>query len=145
MLRLNVKTGPAWLDLGFGVRLFVAPITSAMIATAAKRLDLAELPGDADPEVRFIEFAKAIAQVAVIEWDGVGDTEGNPIEPTDDAVAALMDLHQLNLAFREQYVAKGFLLVTEKKGSAPLPNGTSEGAQTTAEPVSEPAPSALHS
>lgn len=140
MLRLNLNTCPAWLDLHPGVRVRVLPITSALITEAVRDERLRALAADTDPEVRFVHFATAMAKVAIIGWEGVGDADGQPIEPSPEAIGALMDLHQINLAFRASYVAQGFLLADEKKGFAPLPSGTSEGAPDIAPDATASAP-----
>lgn len=140
MLRLNLNTSPAWIDLWPGVRVKVLPITSALIAEAVR--SLTGLAPEAGPEVRFVHFTTAVARLAIVEWEGIGDIEGAPIDPTPEGISALMDIHQLNQAFRDLYVSKGFLLSAEKNVLSPLPNGTSVGAGNIADPVMESAPSA---
>ncbi len=142
MLRLNLNTRPAWLDLFPGIRVKVRPITSALITEAARDPEMKGLPVDTDPELRFVHFAKAVAKLAILEWEGVGGEDGQVIDPTPEAISALLDMHQINQAFRVAYVSLGFLLADEKKGSAPLPNGTSVRAPDTAADATASAPSA---
>lgn len=140
MLRLNLNARPAWLDLFPGVRVKVRPITSALITEAVRDADMQNLPADIDPDLRMVHFAKAMARVAILEWEGVADADGQALAPSADAIGALMDLHQINMAFRAAYVARGFLLAEEKKDFASLPNGTSAGAPDTAPAATEPVP-----
>jgi hypothetical protein len=71
----------------------------------------------------------------VIDWDGVGDTEGNALLVTPEGIDALLSLWPIFEAFNLHYVSRGMLLDAEKNGSAPSPTGTSAGATVTARPV----------
>jgi hypothetical protein len=142
MLRLNLDTKPAWIDLGFDVEVEVVPITSAIIAAGMAAPEVRGLPPETDTEVRFSAMVKAVAQVAIIGWRGVGDADGKEVEPTPERIGGLMDLFQLNKAFAAAYVARGFVVAEEKKGSAPLPNGTSAGAPDIVPAATGSAPSA---
>lgn len=135
MIRLNLNAGPAWLELLPELRVQVAPITGVIMAMAGKDAELAALPPDPDPDVRFMVFTKAVARIAIFGWDGVGDHDGNPVDPTPAAIGALMDLLQVNRAFGALYVSRGFVIASEKKDSAPSPNGTSAVAPDTADPA----------
>lgn len=142
MLRLNLDTKPAWIDLGFDVEVEVVPITSAIIAAGMASPDVRGLAAETDSDVRFAAMVRAVAQAAIIGWRGVGDADGAPVEPTAERIGALMDLFQLNKAFGAAYLAKGFLVAEEKKGLAPLPNGTSAGAPDIVPAATGSAPSA---
>ena len=37
-------------------------------------------------------FAKALARRAVLAWEGVGDADGKPIDPSPEAIDALLDI-----------------------------------------------------
>ena len=89
-----------------------------------------------------LAFAKALARVAILDWEGVGDANSQPIDPSPEAIDALLDLWPLFEAFQTGYVAKGLLLEQEKNASAPLPNGSSAGAMGTATSVTESAKTA---
>jgi len=132
MIRLNLSPEPAWLDLGGGVRLRLAPLTSALIGAARSDAQVASLPEDAPADQVAVALAKAIGALAILEWEGVGNAEGYPVPPTPEAVAALLDLFPLFQRFQTDYVAKGLILADEGNASAPLPNGTSAGAKATA-------------
>ena len=136
MLRLNLVSEPEWLDLGHGVQVRILPCTSGVMA-AARGTDAVEaLVATAASEAELaLVLAKAMAAIAILDWEGVGDVDGKPIPVTPEAAAALMDLWPLFEAFQARYVARGLLLDHEKNVSAPSPNGTSAGATATAKPA----------
>jgi pimeloyl-ACP methyl ester carboxylesterase len=136
MLRLNLSSGPEWLDLGHGVRVQVTPCTSAIMA-AARGNDAVEAlvaAGASETELA-LGLAKAMAGIAILDWEGVGDADGSAIPVSPETAAALMDVWPLFEAFQARYVAKGLLLDAEKNAFAPSPSGTSVGATATARPV----------
>ena len=135
MLRLDLTTEPRWLDLDHGVRLRVAPLTTALMVAARSDTAVEALPATATDEERALVFAKAIAQRAITEWEGVGDADGNPAPVTPAGIDALLEVWPIFEAFQATYVSKGLLLDAEKKASAPSPTGTSAGATATAGPV----------
>ena len=67
---------------------------------------------------------------------------GNPIDPSPEAIDALLDVWPIFEAFQLTYVSKGLLLEQEKNVSAPSPNGPSAGASDTATPARKRAPTA---
>jgi len=71
----------------------------------------------------------------VLAWEGIGDADSNPIDPSPDAIDALLDIWPIFEAFQLTYVSKGLLLEQEKNFSAPLPSGPSAGATDTAKPA----------
>ena len=139
MLRLDLTSEPRWLDLGHGVRLRVAPLTTALMVAARADLAVAALPETASPEALALAMAKALARRAVLDWEGVGDAAGDPLPVTPAGIDALLDVWPVFEAFQTGYVAKGLVLEQEKNASAPSPNGPSAGATPTARPVRKPA------
>ena len=135
MLRLDLTSEPRWLDLGHGVRLRTAPLTTALMVAARSDPTVEALPGTASDEERALVFAKAIARRAVNGWEGVGDAEGSPVPVTPEGVDALLEVWPIFEAFQATYVAQGLLLDSEKIASAPSPTGTSAGATATARPA----------
>lgn len=142
MIRLNLSREPSWLDLGHGVRVRVAPLTTALMAAARSDAMVAALPEGASNEIIAVTMAKALARLVVLEWEGVGDAEGDPAPVTPEGIDALLDILPIFEAFQLRYVSKGLLLEAEKNGSAPSPNGTSAGATSIADPVAAPAANA---
>ena len=145
MIRLDLSNEPAWLDLGHGVRLYLQPLTTAMMVASRNDPAVATLPEDATDEASALVFAKALARNAVLDWEGVGDADGNTIPVSPEGIDALLDVWQLFEAFQAKYVAKGLVLDVEKNASAPLPSGSSAGAMDIAEPVKASAQTARKS
>ena len=135
MLKLDLSNEPAWLDLGHGVRVKLRPLTTALMVAARGDPAVQALGEDASDEESALAFARALARVAVLDWEGVGDAEGNVIPISPEALDALLDLWPLFEAFQTGYVAKGLLLEQEKNASSPSPTGSSVGATDTATPV----------
>jgi len=106
---------------------------------------VATLPEDATDEASALVFAKALARNAVLDWEGVGDADGNTIPVSPEGIDALLDVWPLFEAFQAKYVAKGLVLDVEKNASAPLPSGSSAGAMDIAEPVKASAQTARKS
>ena len=93
------------------------------------------MPDEASDEERAVAFAKALARRAVLAWEGIGDADGNPSEPSPEAIDALLDIWPIFEAFQLTYVSKGLLLEQEKNASALSPTGPSVGATDTATPA----------
>ncbi len=135
MLKLDLSNEPAWLDLGHRVRVKLRPLTTALMVAARNDPAVQALGEDAGDEESALAFARALARVAILDWEGVGDAEGNVIPISPEAIDALLDLWPLFEAFQTGYVAKGLLLEQEKNASAPFPTGSSAGAKDTARPA----------
>ena len=144
MIRLNLTATPEWLALAPGLRLLVGPLTTALMVSARADLAVETLPEGATQEEMALAMAKSVARRAVLDWEGVGDAEGNVIDPSPEAIDALLDIWPIFEAFQLAYVSKGLLLEQEKNVSAPSPNGSSVGATATARPVRKPAKTARH-
>ena len=145
MQRLALSPESEWVDLGRGVRVCVRPITTALIYAARKDPALADLPAGTDQEQIALVMGQSIARLSIVEWDGVGNEDGEVIDPTPETISALMDIWPLCQSFMRQCVDPVFTAETEKKGSAPSPSGSSAGAPLTATPAGNPAPTAHES
>ena len=135
MIRLNLTAAPAWLTLAPGLRLHVAPLTTALMVSARADPAIEALPDTATQEELALTMAKAVARRAVLDWKGVGDDLGNVLPVSPEGIDALLEIWPVFEAFQTQYVAKGLILDAEKNVSAPLPNGPSAGAIATARPA----------
>lgn len=144
MLRLNLSREPDWLDLSPGLRLLLAPMSTALMMAARADPTVQDLPEDASNDARGMVFARALARRALLDWEGVGDAEGEPLPVTPEGVDALLDIFPIFDAFQTKYVGKGLMLDAEGNVSAPLPTGTSAGAIATAPPATVSAPTARH-
>jgi hypothetical protein len=132
MLTLDLTNAPYWCELVPGVRLKLRPLTTALMVAARSDPAIADLPKEARTEEAALAMAKALARSAILDWDGIGDAEGNAIAVSPDAIDALLDIWPIFEAFQSLYVAKGLLLDAEKNASSPLPSGSSVGAKATA-------------
>jgi hypothetical protein len=135
MIRLNLTATPEWLELGPGLRLLVGPLTTALMVSSRADPAVEALPEGATQEELALAMAKAVARRAVLDWEGVGDENGNLVAVTPDGIDALLDIWPVFEAFQTQYVARGLLLDAEKNASAPSPSGPSAGATATAKPA----------
>ena len=135
MITLDLTNAPRWLDLLPGVRLKLRPLTTALMVSARADPAVEALPPEATTEELALAMAKAVARRAVLDWEGVGDAEGNPLPVTPEGINALLEVWPIFEAFQLCYVAKGLVLEQEKKASAPSPSGTSAGATATARPA----------
>ena len=120
MLRLNLTSQPYWLELGHGVRLFVEPLTTAVmlaarsdpvIMAAAQGGDVEDSPSN-DDLARIV--AKAVARIVVKDWDGVGDEDGKALPVTAAGIDALLELWPVFEAFQTRYIAGALILDAEK-------------------------------
>ena len=113
MIRLDLKREPYWLDLGNGVRVNVRPATTALVM-AARVTALKAADEVTDAGTRSATLIKKLAELSILEWEGVGDSEDKPAEVSPDAVSALMDLWPIADAFERLYLAPTFVLEQEK-------------------------------
>ena len=132
MIRLRLSPDPQWFELGHGVRLQLLPLTTALMVATRSDPAVQALDADASNDSRAAVFAAALARRAVMDWEGVGDADGNVLKICPDGIDALLSLWPIFEAFNLHYVSPGMLLDAEKNGSAPLPTGTSVGATATA-------------
>lgn len=132
MLRLEVMDAPSWIELAPGVEVQVSPLSAVIVARA--KADAAPEGRDGPPEVVVAALTERVAHLAILDWRGVGDADGDPLEVSPAAVSALMAISTVSQAFFTKYVSRAFRVIEEKKGFAPLPNGTSAGAQADTAP-----------
>lgn len=139
MLQLDLANAPRWLELLPGVRLKLRPLTTALMVAARTDPTVEALPPEATTEELALAMAKAVARLAILEWEGVGDAEGNPVAVSPEGIDALLEVWPAFEAFQAGYVAKGLLLEQEKNASSPSPTGPTAGAKATARPARKPA------
>jgi hypothetical protein len=135
MIRLNLTAAPQWLTLAPGLRLKLAPLTTALMVSARADPAVEAMSGAASNEDLALAVAKAVARRAVLDWEGVGDDAGNAVAVTPEGIDALLEIWPVFEAFQTQYIARGLILAAEKNVSAPLPNGPSAGASGIAPPA----------
>ena len=135
MLTLDLTNAPQWCDLIPGVRVRLRPLTTALMVAARGDPAIADLPEGAATEEAALAMAKALARRAIIGWEGIGDADGTPIDPSRDAIDALLDIWPVFEAFQTRCLAPHLMLDAKKNASSPLPSGTSAGATPTARPA----------
>ena len=133
MLRLNLTRDPYWLDLGLSVRVRVEPLTTALMVAARSDPEVRGLSEDTGDDEIAVIFGKVLAERAILDWEGVGDADGNPTPVTPEGIAALLDIWPIFEKFQMGYVAKGLELEQEKNASAPSPSGSTAGAKAIAQ------------
>jgi hypothetical protein len=139
MIRLNLTATPEWLDLAPGLRLLVAPLTTALMVSARADPAIEATPEGVTQEELALAMSKAVARRAVLDWEGVGDDAGNIVPVSPEGIDALLEIWPVFEAFQTQYVARGLILDAEKNVSALSPTGPSAGAIGTAPPARAPA------
>ena len=118
MIRLDLKREPHWLDLCHGVRLHVRPCTTALMMAARAEVQKTSAAASTASEMaalRSAELLKALARLAVLDWEGVGDANGNAAPLAPEGLDALMDLWPIASAFESTYLGPALLLDAEKK------------------------------
>ncbi|MDM7462463.1 MAG: hypothetical protein P3W95_002230 [Tepidimonas taiwanensis] len=139
MLTLDLTNAPRWLDLLPGVRLKLRPLTTALMVSARADPAVEALPPEAMTEELALAMAKAVARRAVLDWEGVGDAEGNPVGVSPEGIDALLEIWPAFEAFQAAFVATGRLRDRQKNASAPSPSGPTAGAKATVRPARKPA------
>ena len=135
MIRLNPHREPAWFDLLPGVRVKVAPVTSALMLAARKDAAVREAVLTSNDGEIEVAIGKALAQVAILEWEGVVDADDKPAPVTPENVGLLLDVWEVWIAWSAKVLFTFVAMSAEKNVSAPLPSGSSAGAGNTAGPV----------
>lgn len=159
MLKLSSNSAePFWLDVLFKTvkdetgklipgdaiqRTLVRPIEMSMVlaarAVASEAKQAAEEAGKGLHEAMgaFQEaFNVSLLQQAIVKWEGVGDENGEPIEPTPEHVKNYLSIWQVFDRINEAYIAPAMLKLNldgdEKNASSGSPSGTSVAAPATA-------------
>ena len=104
MLTLDLKNTPHWHDLAPGVRVQLHPLTTALMVATRADPEVEAVPDEATDETRAMAFAKALARRAVLAWEGIGNANGVPIDPSPEAIDALLDIWPIFESFQLTYV-----------------------------------------
>ncbi|MCP5364112.1 MAG: hypothetical protein H6905_02570 [Hyphomicrobiales bacterium] len=117
MITLNMASEPHWLDLGHGVRVHVKPCTTAVMMAARAEVQRNTVADLSEPEaagLRAAELIKTLGKLAILDWEGVGGVEGEPLAITPNGIDALLDLWPMADAFERFYLGPVLLLDDEK-------------------------------
>lgn len=142
MLKLNLKTEPFWISLPGKIKVKVTPISTAIMSAAQSnaRIDfmaLEEQQGAIDSGLRGgineSMLIKAMARLAIVEWDGVYLADGETVAPVKrETIDQLMDIWLVAQDFFKEYVTQLRLVEFEGNDLAPAANGTSVAVAHTA-------------
>ncbi|MDQ1078009.1 hypothetical protein [Pseudoroseomonas cervicalis] len=159
MFRLTLSTAPRWLELSHGIRVEVRPLTTAIVEAAAaealKRVaaiqveaQAAEKAGQPLDSTAFNganssaldgmwnqHRAEALARYGIIRWEGLAGDDGGPLPVSPAAIEAFAAHPVLAKEFIKLYAQPVNEVVEEGNGSAPSSDGSTEGAESTAEAV----------
>ncbi|MFH1157604.1 MAG: hypothetical protein V1721_01775 [Pseudomonadota bacterium] len=113
MITLNLKREPYWINLLDGVSLYVRPATTALIMAARAATLKENIENDIE---RASALIRHLGRLAILEWKGIGDPDGNPAPVTPETVGALLDLWPVSEAFERLYLTPALLLEQEKNG-----------------------------
>jgi hypothetical protein len=169
MIDLSQRSEPYELELPYGLRVTVRPLTTAGMAaaqaTARRAVDVIErqarerieagLPLDGLPDLSAEgerdgfyqgQLIRELAVRHVASWTGV-ELGGGPAPPTPENIAAVMELYPVGERFFQEFTLRQVLLNAAKNACGPSAAGTSSRAEgpNTAEPArrqGSPAPGA---
>lgn len=116
MLKLSPAAESFWLDLlpGLRVRFRLITVVSMLVARqAAGKLFKDEDQEDIDTRVG-VALTRELARRGIMEWEGVGDAEGQPIPVSLAAVDALLSHWPAFDAIDRKYVAPALGVDAEK-------------------------------
>lgn len=118
MLKLgSAEQSPFWLDLLPGVRVQVRPVSvSAMLLARAAAGEVLKNAGEQeDGTIKAGEaFTRSLARSGIVAWDGIGDAEGQPVEPTPERIEQLLELWPAFDAMDRLYVGPALIQDAEK-------------------------------
>ncbi|MBD8548003.1 hypothetical protein [Sphingomonas sp. CFBP 8760] len=134
------------------------PAQPTLLALRAGRRAVGEAlrAGGPDAEERAADaFTVALIRHSILSWEGIGDEEGEPVEPTPDVeirndagdvigiepgtISAFLAEPRLVEAADEKWVLPWTMLDAEKNGLSLSPNGISEGATPAGDTANSPA------
>jgi hypothetical protein len=136
MLDLKSLTSPDWADLADGVRLQLAPITLSRLRRAQdiSGFPLIDAVEDApEPSVSdTLRLCDAFADVFVLDWQGVGDENGDPLPFDREWLGRLLDMLEYQQPFLTLMMGRLNAWGAAKNGSGPAPAGNSRSARASA-------------
>lgn len=115
LLKLTVDREPFWLDLVPGVRVQFRPISVAAILLArTAAADVLRAGGDDIMVKAGIAFTRSLAHSGIAAWEGIGDADGNPVEPSKETIDAALELWPVFDAIDRLYVGPALIQDAEK-------------------------------
>ena len=115
MLKLGVDRAPFWLEVSRGVRVQFRPISVAAILLARSAAADALQEGGDDAAVKAgVAFTRSLSHSGIAAWEGIGDADGNVVEPTAENIDALLELWPVFDAIDRLYVGPALIRDSEK-------------------------------
>jgi hypothetical protein len=115
MLKLNTDRTPFWLDLVPGVRVQFRPITVAAILLARTTAADVLRAGGEDAMIKAgVAFTSSLAHSGIAAWEGIGDANGHPVEPTRETIDAALEHWPVFDAIDRLYVGPTLIQDAEK-------------------------------
>jgi hypothetical protein len=115
ILKLNTDRAPFWLDLVPGVRVQFRPISVAAILLArTAAADVLRAGGDDAMVKAGVAFTRSLAHSGIAAWEGIGDADGNPVEPSRETIDAALELWPVFDAIDRLYVGPALIQDAEK-------------------------------
>jgi hypothetical protein len=115
MLKLTAGRESYWLNLVPGVRAQFRPISVAAILLArTAAADVLRAGGDDAMVKAGVAFTRSLAHSGIAAWEGVGDTEGNPVQPTKETIDAALEHWPVFDAIDRLYVGPALIQDAEK-------------------------------
>lgn len=159
MFSLDIPTEARWIDLPDGVRVLVKPLDGIVITAARNHavtmirkladkraeLEAANVPTDSVPDVSDealrvamieFEFARGLARYGIINFEGVGDQNGDALPFTRARAEALAVHPAMMESFVAAYLEPQARVSAEGNASATAPGGSTGAVENTA-PVAE--------
>lgn len=118
MLKLTSNSPePFWIDLLPGVRIQVRPVSvgTMLLARAVAGEALKNAGEQEDGTIKAGEaFTRSLARSGIVAWEGIGDAEGVPVEPSPERIEQLLDHWPAFDAIDRLYVAPALTQDAEK-------------------------------
>ena len=116
MITLNLRKNPYWIDLPDNVRVFVKPVTTAIMNTAQGEVIKSFKNNDARPNDGEIQsdLIKALARKSIIKWENVNMSGSDKLaELNATNINQVMDIWYLAQEFWNKYATNIFEPETE--------------------------------
>jgi hypothetical protein len=115
MLKLATDREPFWLDIVPGARIQFRPITVAAIIQARTAAAEVLRAGGDDVMVKAgLAFTQSLARSGIIAWEGIGNVDGDPLEPTRENIDAALEVWPVFDAIDRLYVGPALIRAQEK-------------------------------
>ncbi len=117
MLKLSpADHTPFWIDIAGDARVQVKPLTVAAIIAARQAAADALKTNGADAATGIAAFTRSLARWGIIGWEGIGDADGKPVDPTPGTIDALLEVLPAFEAIDRLYVLPALIGAHEKNG-----------------------------